>query len=565
MNWSECKNIPLSSVQILLLQDEPCKSQSYQTYLADKGCSVFCCDSLLQIKRIIEQKKSEFTIVLLDEEFVGSCGFEMFAAIKDEFIYTAVLMLCVNNDVDFILESLKSGIDDYMVKPINNELLWYKVCVLAKGMNLQRNVAIKHQTLIEFEKREQYESQLARHLCEAFLATAEQQSSAITSWIKTSTEFSGDCILECEGKDGSRYILFADAIGKGLDAAVSLLPLMQYFSSLAKNALPLANIVSQLNDRMLKVLPDDRFVASAIVRITPLEGRLEIWNGGLPALLLCDKEYNILQEFPSQSMSFGITQDVSFQPHPKNIFLNEGYKLIIYTNGLVNNFDIQGDRLGVTEVVDLVKKEPNGLLAVQEYVEQQLADVKNGISVCVVDSDQLLVDGESFSTNNLVNNGSLQCHYRIYGQAIRTTDMSTQLTELMKSQELPLQFVQRVFTVVTELVLNAIEHGILELDSEIKSEEDGFMLFYAEKERRLQHVDKKSYIDINVDWQADRKQLRLEISDSGRGFSGDVFNVDDKLTFGRGLNVVDKLSSSFEIIPPGNACRAILDGNNLHE
>ena len=46
-----------------------------------------------------------------------------------------------------------------------------------------------------------------------------------------------------------------------------------------------------------------------------------------------------------------------------------------------------------------------------------------------------------------------------------------------------------VCSVLSELFANAIDHGLLKLDSSIKEQPDGFFLFYQMKEEKIKQID----------------------------------------------------------------------------
>ena len=130
------------------------------------------------------------------------------------------------------------------------------------------------------------------------------------------------------------------------------------------------------------------------------------------------------------------------------------------------------------------------------------------------------------------------------------------VTGFLKVQNFPIEFVQRVFTVVTELYINALEHGVLGLDSKMKSGDDGFIHFYEEKEKRLQQLNEQQFIAFDMQWLAEREWLQMCITDSGNGFTHSNHSVATSgNTFGRGLTFIETLTSNLEIIPPGNSLR----------
>ncbi len=87
---------------------------------------------------------------------------------------------------------------------------------------------------------------------------------------------------------------------------------------------------------------------------------------------------------------------------------------------------------------------------------------------------------------------------------LRQADVLQRVLQLASSCE----GVQRVrsimYTVLSELFNNALEHGILHLDSKLKSEADGFQLYYENRETSLQAL-KAGHIKIRIESQLGKK------------------------------------------------------------
>ena len=102
--------------------------------------------------------------------------------------------------------------------------------------------------------------------------------------------------------------------------------------------------------------------------------------------------------------------------------------------------------------------------------------------------------------------------------------------------------------VLSELYSNALEHGVLGLDSRLKRDGQGFADYYQERARRLGALtDGFVRIDFTVEPHADGGRLIVEVLDSGAGF--DVQRVLSRPSLahglsGRGLNLVQRLASN---------------------
>ena len=66
-----------------------------------------------------------------------------------------------------------------------------------------------------------------------------------------------------------------------------------------------------------------------------------------------------------------------------------------------------------------------------------------------------------------------------------------------------------------------------------------------------------------MQWQSHLQRLEIYIEDSGHGFViHDIEPSNLSKSYGRGLNLIERLADTLEIIPPGNAVKVVLVGKN---
>jgi hypothetical protein len=111
------------------------------------------------------------------------------------------------------------------------------------------------------------------------------------------------------------------------------------------------------------------------------------------------------------------------------------------------------------------------------------------------------------------------------------------------------------------MVANAIDHGILKLNSAIKESPDGFNAYIKERDKRLSELDDSDFVEVHLVWAESKERSGLEIGvrDSGSGY--DVCaekNTCDLAFSGRGLRLIRNLAQSVEIYPPGNFIKVVL-------
>ena len=113
---------------------------------------------------------------------------------------------------------------------------------------------------------------------------------------------------------------------------------------------------------------------------------------------------------------------------------------------------------------------------------------------------------------------------------------------------------------LTELYLNALDHGVLGLDSSLKADPAGFEAYFRKREKRLASLDSGFVkFDISVEQSDARRSILLRVEDSGKGFDYDdhslVTNWQMALS-GRGIFLIQDLCDSLDYQGDGNVALA---------
>jgi anti-sigma regulatory factor (Ser/Thr protein kinase) len=115
----------------------------------------------------------------------------------------------------------------------------------------------------------------------------------------------------------------------------------------------------------------------------------------------------------------------------------------------------------------------------------------------------------------------------------------------------------KLFLVLSELVTNALDHGLLRLDSAIKGEPEGFQQYAALRQERLAALP-AGRIEVRIAsmLREGRPMLSIAVKDTGRGF--DHVQVlqsrpDATMPFGRGIPLVKRMCEAVEYHGCGNA------------
>jgi anti-sigma regulatory factor (Ser/Thr protein kinase) len=119
---------------------------------------------------------------------------------------------------------------------------------------------------------------------------------------------------------------------------------------------------------------------------------------------------------------------------------------------------------------------------------------------------------------------------------------------------------QQLYTVFSELFSNALDHGILGLDSKLKQTADGFAKYYMEREQKLAALlDGNITVDISHQPDANGGILTIRFKDTGNGFDygKQTPSLESNLGHsGRGIHLLNSICDEITYEGKGNVVQA---------
>lgn len=154
---------------------------------------------------------------------------------------------------------------------------------------------------------------------------------------------------------------------------------------------------------------------------------------------------------------------------------------------------------------------------------------------------------------------------------LKYIDIVPMLVERLEHCNLTKSHCQEMFVVLSELYNNALDHGILGLDSRMKSEIDGFIAFMELREELLSHL-REGTIEIEMEkiYQESKAYVKLRVKDSGKGFrfnnAREVKLQERRKHSGRGIDLVKQLcDGNVKYLGNGNEVVALYPLNDAKE
>jgi anti-sigma regulatory factor (Ser/Thr protein kinase) len=399
---------------------------------------------------------------------------------------------------------------------------------------------------------------------ERLVRREQLENPAIQHYILPASVVSGDLLLACTSRSGDIYVMLADATGHGLPAALTLIPLSQTFYAMASKGFQLRTIVQELNTQHRAYSPSDRFVAALAACYRPREGTLEVWNGGIPAAILLNNQGKVLWRFNSLNLPLGIMPNQQTTHDVEVMRLPEEAQLFMYSDGLIEAENAAGEAFGKQRLEKaLHMTAPEQRLecmqsAVAEHLQQAIPH--DDLSFLQLNCREPDCEPAKESTPLAASSQS-----ETWGMELLLTSPQLRRLDLEPlisgfCQQLGLDDArQGLFSLILrELLCNALDHGVLGLDSNLKHDLDGFERYFQLRDERLQALQNGEIsISINQISSAHSSLLSIKVVDSGPGFNHDALSLEqpqanEQNYHGRGLKLLKNLCSRLEFLPPGN-------------
>lgn len=538
---------------VLVVDDDPIFCELLVSDLMLRGVKVVSAFSLQDAAEVLT--KHHFDVVILDNHLPDGQGIELLPALQQAEPPPYVIMVSIDDQLNSISESFSQGVHDYIVKPVSIGLLWEKIRNLLTFKRTSLDLANKYQLIQQLLSEKAQEESLAQHVYQNMANSQCDLPAFAAVRSRPMTNFSGDTIFSPPNPTGKIQLILADAMGHGLAAAICIIPIVTTAKAMANKGKTIDEIFHEINRKLYTEIPDDRFVALLGIEICPYSSTVTIVNAGLPDVLCCCKHGEV-KRFKSKAMPLGIMEPGEFSIKPEQLVLEEIDQLALYTDGIIEQTNPAGDaytsaRL-MAQAQALVKNQQSLIHIMDDCL--QFADgnaIEDDITLCVINGEALRNQLQTRTDEAPVSFGEIDYQFCIRGKVIASLDVLNQAMQIMQNSGLPRDLCQKAFTVMAELINNALDHGILHLDSKLKNDFEGFATYLALREERLNNLTNSDQLTIQI-YTNSTTFIKISVEDSGSGFALSDSSADQQGLSGRGLGLVDAMCQTVERNAQGN-------------
>lgn len=550
-------------MKILIVDDESINRILLVNLLENAGYTD-CIEAANGVEAIDKYKREQPDLVLLDVVMPDMSGFDVVKHLRSHATehYLPILFITALDDKESLVKCLDVGGNDFATKPFDKHILIAKIRAHLQIRALSLRIEQQNKALLLFNQRVAREHAIVEHIFSNAIVNDPKVLSYFDYCIKPAQSFNGDVFL-CEASpSGGIYFVVGDFTGHGLASAVGALPVTRAFQELSQQGVSVSELAKELNHILLKFLPHDMFMAAVVGEIDASGTRVTLWQGGMPAVICNTSQANKesafiggarfeevgmpggLRQIPARHMALGILENEEFDTQCDTISLSRGTQLIVVSDGLIEVVNGTNHMLmeeGLVDIIHSMKRDNQTVTAeglyqkVRNYSVSKTFD--DDISAVIFASQPIELVPKDSSGIALPSLHEIA----LSAEHLKQPDVLQRVLQIAGQCE-GIQNVRSIlYTVISELFNNALEHGVLLLDSELKSTSEGFHTYYQLREKLLNQLSDAS-ITITIEALPNQHKIRITVKDSGCGFSWDNFkSVNDDESYGRGLALVQAM------------------------
>ncbi|WP_206018210.1 fused response regulator/phosphatase [Pseudoalteromonas sp. Z9A5] len=539
-------------MHVLIVDDQALNRILLSKMLEHKGYKISMAYNGLEALKVLE--KEPIDIVLLDVLMPVMDGFETAQKIKKYFseVYLPIIFITSLDDQASFERCLEVGGDDFIRKPFEKVILYAKIKAHSRTRELSKK-ANEQKKLLEYHHNQtEREHEIIEHIFNNSLENQGKFKEHLDFNLSPASMFNGDMFLVAQSPIGNLYCMLGDFTGHGLAAAIGALPASRVFYTMVQKGMAVNDIASEINILLYNLLPGHMFCAATIVELSASGKSISAWLGGLPDAYLIDREGNVKQTLESQHMALGILDEHEFEYEVIHFETNQEMRLALATDGIIETSNKDDVFFGEERFLQILKSKT--MISCENIVDNlnQFADgseQQDDVSIVLLNCLPLAPEEkarEAFST--LAFNLSLSLN----AKQIKQTDPVYDVVNILSSVGGLNAHRSNIFLLLSEAYNNALDHGVLGLDSNIKQQDDGFFKYYEMREKALASLA-DAMIIIDMRYCPDTLSLYFIICDSGRGFNSKPDESSSSNNeFGRGLSLLEEIAEKVTYNASGN-------------
>lgn len=337
--------LPAPRARILVVDDDDAIRGTIQRYLRQYDVAVADCvaGALDQIDR------HSYDLVLLDRRLPDGLGDAVVEVVRGKRSSLPIIMMSGEVDPQLFDPRSQLRADDFIEKPFVREALVVKIERLLTAAALRKQTAQQRAELAELHERHEREVAVARTIFDRIFARGQFPKHEVRHLVLAADRLAGDVVFGASPGAGRYRWMLGDVTGHTLSSALVTMPMASVFYRATADGAPLAELLGELERELTAILPASMFCAGAICELDRRTGRLEVWNGGSPDLIIRHASGEVSQ-VPSTGLPLAADRFVPPAHETVSHAVAPGDRIYAFSDGLIElregaNRGVEFDRL----------------------------------------------------------------------------------------------------------------------------------------------------------------------------------------------------------------------------
>ncbi|MFJ2282639.1 SpoIIE family protein phosphatase [Pseudomonas sp. NPDC087803] len=536
---------------ILIAEDSAADRLLLSTIVRRQGHEVLTAANGAEALEIFRRQPPH--LVLMDAMMPVMDGFEAARQIKLLAGETLVPIIFLTSltESEALARCLEAGGDDFLAKPYNQVILAAKIKAMDRLRRLQATVLQQRDLIARHHDYLLNEQRVAKAVFDKVAHAGCLSAPNIRYLQSPYALFNGDLLLAAYTPAGDMHVLLGDFTGHGLPAAVGAMPLAEVFYGMTAKGYGLAETLREMNAKLKRILPVDMFCCATMLCLSFQRRTVEVWNGGMPDGYLHRIASGERLPLPARHLPLGVLSPQAFDDRTEVQPMALGDRVFLLSDGVIDTTDASDQLFGVERLQRLfaANREPDNLFAeiVQALLEfrGEPRDDVSMVEISLLDAAQITPSAPVYSDSGQSCPLDWSVSFEFRGATLRRFNPLPYLLQLLLEVHGLRTQGGAIYSVLAELYSNALEHGVLGLDSALKRDAAGFARYYEQRNARLEALqDGYVRVHLQIKPQGAGGCLAIRVEDSGKGF--DVARVmerplDGVRLSGRGVSLIRQL------------------------
>ncbi len=569
------ESVPL---KVLIADDNQSDRLILSAIVKKMGHTVFLAEDGLEAVEHFQSDKPD--IILLDVMMPNMNGQEAARKIKELAgeDMVPIIFLTSLQDAQDLAACLDSGGDDFLSKPYNKIILQAKINAFSR-MRLMNSTLQQQRNVIRANNEHMlHEQQVARAVYDNVAHAGCLDLPNLQHLLSPFSVFNGDVLLAARKPSGSLHILLGDFTGHGLPAAIGAMPLAEIFYGMTAKGFNMVDIIREVNVKLKTILPVGYFCCACMLNLNFRQKEAEVWMGGLPDFYLYRAASRAVEKVPSTHLPLGVLSSQAFDATVRILPMDIGDKFYMWSDGIIEARNDDGDLFGEQRLYDVFvqNKQPDRIF--QEIIDRVTTfsgdsgkdDDTTLLEVTMVSEDDIGQAAIDLESGAVVGPTDWRMSYCLRGETLKSFNPLPVMLNILNDVPALRNLSGQMYTIMAELYSNAFEHGVLGLQSDLKSDADGFAKYYAERQAAMDTMESGSVqFDFDLVPHNGGGKLTILVTDSGPGFDyhSKINNIEARSASstqpqsgycGRGIPLIQTLCDSIQYKGEGNQVEVVL-------